>query len=96
MSLGTSSGPSATRRSPGAGLVPVWAGTGILGTESTPFFPRTEFSGVLSGGDTTHRFSFIGLPTFTVRILLIVLVISTVRMDMAMERQGEGEGFAAD
>ena len=70
------------------------AGTGIPGTESTLFFPRTEVSGVPSGGDFTRPFSFIGLPTFMVPIFLIVLVNSMVRMDMAMERQGEG--FAAD
>src|SRR5665811_105381 len=74
----------------GTGLVgPVLAGIGILGSEATPFFPRTEFSGVPSGGDFTRRFSFIGLHSFWVRIFLIVLGNSTVRMDMAMERQGE-------
>ena len=79
----------------GTGLVgSALAGIGILGSEATPFFPRTEFSGVPSGGDFTRRFLFIGLHSFMVRIFLIVLVISMVRMDMAMERQAEG--FAAD
>ena len=70
------------------------AGIGILGSKLTHFFPRTEYCGVRSGGGFTHRFSFIGLRTFMVRIFLTLLVNSTVRMDMAMERQGEG--FTAD
>ena len=70
------------------------AGIGILGSESTPFFPRTEFSGVPSGGDFTRRFSFIGLRTFTVPISLTALVIFMAHMDMALARQEEG--FAAD
>ena len=79
----------------GTGRVgPDLAGIGILGSHPTRFFPRTEYFGVRSGGDFTRRFSFIGLRTFWVRIFLTLLVNSTVHMDMAMERQGEG--FTAD